>query len=177
MRWAVRILVPLAAVVIVAIALGTWIIRGPGPLDFSGGTKVALADYRGKKNLVLSYWASWCGPCKVELPELREFYRQHHKADADFEILAISIDEEKADAEKYVATEKLPFPVLLDPYSRVADSYTVGAIPTMFVVDKSGKIIYAHTGLDQVMQFQLMRSLGIKMPGIDDGEKDGEKKP
>jgi peroxiredoxin len=138
---------------------------------------VSLADYRGKKNLVLSYWASWCGPCKVELPELREFYRQHHKADADFEILAISIDEEKADAEEYVATEKLPFPVLLDPHSRVADSYTVGAIPTMFVVDKSGKIIYAHTGVDQVMQFQLMRSLGIKMPGIDDDEKDGEKKP
>ncbi len=49
MRWAVRILVPLAAVVIVAIALGTWIIRGPGPLDFSGGTKVALADYRDTK--------------------------------------------------------------------------------------------------------------------------------
>ena len=49
MRWAVRILVPLAAVVIVAIALGTWIIRGPGPLDFSGGTKVALADYRSTK--------------------------------------------------------------------------------------------------------------------------------
>lgn len=141
------------------------------------GETVSLADYRGKKNLVVSYWASWCGPCKVELPELREFYKQHHKADTDFEILAISIDEEKADAEKYVETEKLPFPVLLDPHSKVADSYTVGAIPTMFVVDKRGKIIYAHTGLDQVMQFQLMRSLGIKMPGIDEGEKDGEKRP
>jgi hypothetical protein len=67
--------------------------------------------------------------------------------------------------------------VLLDPHSKVADSYTVGAIPTIFVVDKRGRIIYAHTGLDQVMQFQLMRSLGIKMPGIDEGEKDGEKKP
>jgi len=58
------------------------------------GDTVSLADYRGKKTLVVSYWASWCGPCKVELPELREFYKRYHKADANFEILAISIDEE-----------------------------------------------------------------------------------
>jgi peroxiredoxin len=142
--------------------------------DFSlpslGGETISLADYRGKKNVVVSYWASWCGPCKVELPELRDFYQRHHQEDTNFEILAISIDEERSDAEKYVATEKLPFPVLLDPHSKVADTYTVQAIPTTFVVDKSGKIIYARTGLAETMQFELIRTLGIRPSGLDDDD-------
>jgi peroxiredoxin len=132
------------------------------------GDTVSLADYRGKKTLVVSYWASWCGPCKVELPELREFYNRYHKADANFEILAISIDEQKADAEKYAAAEKLPFPVLFDPQSKTADAYSVEGIPTMFVIDKDGKIVHAHAGLEQAMQIQLMGELGLKYTGMED---------
>ena len=131
------------------------------------GDTVSLADYRGKKTVVVSYWASWCGPCKVELPELREFYKRYHKADANFEILAISIDEQKADAEKYAAAEKLPFPVLFDPQSKTADAYSVEGIPTMFVIDKDGKIVHAHAGLEQAMQIQLMGELGLKYTGME----------
>jgi peroxiredoxin len=137
-------------------------------LPVLGGDTVSLADYRGKKTVVVSYWASWCGPCKVELPELREFYKRHHKADANFEILAISIDEQKADAEKYAAAEKLPFPVLFDPQSKTADAYSVEGIPTLFVIDKSGKIVHAHAGLVQAMQIQLMGELGLKYAGMED---------
>ena len=125
------------------------------------GEKVSLADYRGRKTVVVSYWASWCGPCKVELPELREFYNRYHKADADFEILAISIDEEKADAEKYAAEEKLPFPVLLDPQSKTADAYLVEGIPTMFVIDKDGKIVHTHAGLEPAIDTRLTSELGL----------------
>jgi peroxiredoxin len=132
------------------------------------GDTVSLADYRGKKTVVVSYWASWCGPCKVELPELREFYKRYHKADANFEILAISIDEQKDDAEKYAEAEELPFPVLFDPQSKTADAYSVEGIPTMFVIDKSGKIVHAHLGLDQAMQIQLMGELGLKYAGMED---------
>jgi peroxiredoxin len=132
------------------------------------GDTVSLTDYRGKKTVVVSYWASWCGPCKVELPELREFYKRYHKADANFEILAISIDEQKADAEKYAAAEELPFPVLFDPQSKTADTYSVEGIPTMFVIDKSGKIVHAHVGLEQAMQIQLMGELGLKYAGMED---------
>jgi peroxiredoxin len=132
------------------------------------GDTVSLADYRGKKTLVVSYWASWCGPCKVELPELREFYKRYHKADANFEILAISIDEQKADAEKYAAAEKLPFPVLFDPQSKTAEAYSVEGIPTLFVIDKDGKIVHAHAGLEQAMQIQLMGELGLKFTGMED---------
>ncbi|HEY1422768.1 MAG TPA: TlpA disulfide reductase family protein [Candidatus Acidoferrum sp.] len=146
------------------------------------GRTVSLADYAGKK-VVVSYWASWCGPCKVELPQLSEFYKQYHKADSDFEVLAISVDENRADAEHYASDEKLPFPVLLDKDSKVADAYAVEGIPTLFVIDKTGKVKYAHTGLDETMQFQLMSQLGIKYPGMDNGgtdkdaaDKDGKAK-
>jgi len=132
------------------------------------GDTVSLADYRGKKTVVVSYWASWCGPCKVELPELREFYKRYHKADTNFEILAISIDEEKAAAEKYAAAEKLPFPVLFDPQSKTADAYSVEGIPTMFVIDKDGKILHANAGLEQALQMQLMSELGLKYTGMED---------
>jgi len=145
--------------------------------DFSlaalSGESIALADYRGKKTVVVSYWASWCGPCRVELPQLRDFYNRYHKNDASFEILAISIDEEKSDAEKYATSEKLPFPVLLDPHTKTADAYQVEAIPTTFVIDKNGTVTYAKTGLDETMQFQLMSKLGIKFPGT---ENDGDAK-
>ena len=132
------------------------------------GDTVSLADYRGKKTVVVSYWASWCGPCKVELPELREFYKRYHKADANFEILAISIDENKADAEQYAEAEKLPFPVLFDPQSKTADAYSVEGIPTLFVIEKDGKIVHGHAGLEQAMQIQLMSELGLKYTGMED---------
>jgi peroxiredoxin len=132
------------------------------------GRTISLSDYAGKK-VVVSYWASWCGPCKVEMPQLRDFYKLYHKAGSNFEILAISIDENRSDAEAYATAEKLPFPVLLDTNSKVADSYSVEGIPTMVVIDKSGKVAYAHTGLDEGMQFQLMSQLGIKFPDTDLG--------
>jgi peroxiredoxin len=132
------------------------------------GDVVSLADYRGKKTVVVSYWASWCGPCKVELPELREFYKRYHKAEANLVILAISIDEQKADAEKYAQAEKLPFPVLFDPQSKTAEAYSVQEIPTMFVIDKDGKIVHAHAGLEQAMPIQLMGELGLKYTGMEE---------
>ena len=136
------------------------------------GSTVTLADYSGKKAVVMTFWASWCGPCRAELPQLREFYKEYHKDDSNFEVLAISIDEEKSDAEQYATSEKLPFPVLLDPRSKVAEAYSVEAIPTLFVI-KNGKVTRAHMGLEETMQFELMNELGIKFPGVD---KAGETK-
>jgi peroxiredoxin len=149
------------------------------------GRTVSLSDYAGK-TVVISYWASWCGPCKVEMPELRDFYKRYHKADSDFEILAISIDENRSEAERYAAAESLPFPVLLDSNSKVADSYSVEGIPTLVVIDKTGKVSYASTGLDQAMQVKLMSQLGIKFreafptgkdEGAGTGDSNGETKP
>ncbi len=66
-------------------------------LETLDGQKVSLADYHGK-TLVASFWASWCGPCRLEMPVLTKFYREQHKADSNFEILAISIDTKRDEA-------------------------------------------------------------------------------
>jgi len=134
--------------------------------DFSlqalDGKTVSLADYRGNKKVVVSYWASWCGPCRMELPILADFYKKHHKDSSDFEFLAISIDDDRAAAEAFANSAKLPFPVLLDLDSKVANTYLVGSIPSLFVVDFNGTIIYGSTGFDQALEPHLATRLGIK---------------
>ncbi len=129
--------------------------------SLSGG-QVALANYRGEK-VVVSFWASWCGPCRMEMPELRSFYDEYHTANAKFEILAISLDDNRADPAKFAAAEKLPFPILLDLAHRAADAYGANAIPTLYVVNEQGKVIFGHVGYDSSTQFQLARALGIRL--------------
>lgn len=136
----------------------------PAP-DFSlqslGGGRVSLADYRGK-TIVVAFWASWCGPCRMEMPVLAQFYRQTHTPDSGFEILAISIDDSEEPAQDAANTLKIPFPVLLDADSRVANSYGVENIPMLFVIDKTGKVTYSHAGFNMGLDILLAHQLDIK---------------
>lgn len=144
------------------------LVNKPAPhfsLATLSGSQVSLGDYRGKK-VVVSFWASWCGPCRLEMPELRSFYKRYHGDSADFEFLAISLDGNKADAAKFASDEKLPFPVLLDPESATADAYGVDGIPTLFVVDATGKVVFGQVGYNPALEILLGQELGIKIvPG------------
>ena len=126
------------------------------------GRTVSASDFHGKKKLVVNFWASWCGPCRMELPVLAKFYRQTHKADADYEIVSISVDDDRADAEKAATQLKVPFTVLLDPTSKTLQSYGVDAIPAMFVIDKDGKVLHGQVGFEAGFDFLLAQELGIK---------------
>jgi hypothetical protein len=86
-------------------------------LPVLGGDTVSLADYRGKKTLVVSYWASWCGPCKVELPELREFTSGITKLTRISKFWRSASTNKKL-TRKNMRLQKLPFPVLFDPQAR-----------------------------------------------------------
>lgn len=135
--------------------------------DFSAttldGRTVSLADFRGQKKVVVSFWASWCGPCRMEMPGLIKFYKDNHNDSSDFEILAVSIDDDPKDASDFATAQKLNFPVLLDPLQKMANAYEVEGIPTMFVIDKDGKVIYGQEGFSMGMEYQLARELGIKL--------------
>jgi peroxiredoxin len=147
----------------------------PAP-DFSvlalDGRTVSLADFRGKK-LVVAFWASWCGPCRMEMPSLVQFYKANHSDSSDFEILAVSIDEDTGAATNFATAQGLNFPVLLDPGKRMASAYQVEGIPTMFVIDKAGKVTYGQTGFDAAMESQLASELGIKPKKPTAGGADG----
>jgi peroxiredoxin len=125
------------------------------------GRTVSLKDFRGKK-VIISFWASWCAPCRLEMPVLTEFYEKNHVPPNDFELLAVSIDEDSKEAANFASAEKLKFPVLLDSGRRIADAYEVGGIPTMFILDENGKITHGHVGFDMGLQFRLISELGIK---------------
>lgn len=140
------------------------LLHKPAP-DFSlpalDGHLVSLAAERGKRKVVVSFWASWCGPCRMELPVLRSFYQRTHKPDADFEIVAISLDTDR-DAARRMANElKLPFPVVLDPAQKSAAAYGVWGIPAIFIVDKSGRVTYGGSGFNPGFEFMLAGQLGI----------------
>lgn len=130
-------------------------------LESLDGRKVSLADYRGK-TLAVTFWASWCGPCRMEMPVLIRFYRQTHDSGSNFEILAISIDDNREDAQDAARAMKIPFPVLLDSGSHLADTYKVEGIPMLFVIDKSGKVSWSHTGFQIGLDYLLARDFDIK---------------
>jgi peroxiredoxin len=136
--------------------------RAPGfSLPSLDGRIVSLSDFQGRKKLVVNFWASWCGPCRLELPVLRDFYERNHNGASAFEFLAISIDDDRASAEAFARQARLNFPVLLDLDHKIADAFQVEGIPVLFVIDETGNITYARTGLDPSLQFGLAASLGL----------------
>ena len=140
------------------------LIDKPAPdfdLESLDGRRVSLASYRGKP-VAVTFWASWCGPCRMELPALTRFYQQAHKTGSNFEILAISIDATRDAARGAATTLKIPFPVLLDRDSRTADSYHIVSIPTLFVIDRSGKVAWSNVGFSMGIEAMLAPQLGIQ---------------
>jgi peroxiredoxin len=142
------------------------LLHKPAP-DFTlpalDGHVVSLAAERGKRKVVVSFWASWCGPCRMELPVLRSFYERTHKLDSDFDIVAISLDEDRDAAERMANELKLPFLVLLDPSQKSAGAYGVWSIPMLFIVDKSGRVTYSGSGFKPGFEYILAGQLGIDL--------------
>jgi peroxiredoxin len=159
------------------------LLHRPAP-DFSlkafDGRTVSLADFRGKQNVVVSFWASWCGPCRLEAPALRTFYQKTHKDTSDFEIVAVSIDDDPQAAEDYATKLKLPYPVVMDAAQKTAGAYGVDGIPQLLVIDKNGTVTWGAVGYRMGVEFELARALGIKdysvtpfQPGVSAGAPDG----
>jgi len=116
-------------------------------LDFTlediNGNKVALSDYKGK-TIFLNFWASWCGPCKYEMPFIEQLYLDNK--DSDLVIVTVNLQESKAVVSKFMSEEKFSFPVWLDSKGDVANQYGVSGIPLSLIVDKDFKIVSAHEG-------------------------------
>ena len=102
------------------------------------GSKPHLHDYRGKY-ILLNFWATWCGPCKVEMPALDELYRALREK--NFVVLAVSMSEEVAHVQKFIDSTDYAFPVLADPDGTVSMMYGVDSIPLTYLIDPDGWIV------------------------------------
>ena len=105
----------------------------------NAGKSVTLAELcQGKKYILIDFWASWCNPCRKEIPNLKKIYKEY--ADKGFQIISISIDKKKADWEKALKEENLEWPNFLDN-GDVAIAYKVKMIPTMYLIDTNGVMV------------------------------------
>jgi peroxiredoxin len=121
-------------------------------LKDANGATVNLADYKGKVVLV-NFWATWCGPCKVEIPWFIEFQQQYK--DRDFTVLGVSMDDDGwKSVTPYVSEHKINYPIVIGN-DQVSQLYGgVDSLPTSFIVDRSGRIAATHVGLVDRSDYQ-----------------------
>lgn len=123
------------------------------------GETVSLKDYRGRL-IFLNFWATWCGPCRAEMPSMQRLWEEFKEE--DFVILAINIQEESKLVSSFMNERGLSFPVLLDEKGKVARTYGVRGIPTTFFLNPEGEIIGKAVGArdwDSEESFELIREL------------------
>ncbi|MGE5138809.1 MAG: TlpA family protein disulfide reductase [Rudaea sp.] len=104
--------------------------------------KVSLAQFRGKP-VIVNFWATWCGPCNAEMPNLEKVYQQHKN---DIVILAIDQGDSGDQVKGFSEIYHLNFPLILDQKMQVGDRYRVNALPTTVFVDKQGIVREIHIG-------------------------------
>jgi len=118
----------------------------PAP-DFAAksdsGRNVRLSELRGQVVLI-KFWASWCSPCRQELPLLSKIYTQYRGA--GFALLAVNVDDNRKDAESMLKRLDLKFPTLFDGNKKVAKLYGVDTMPATLVIDRDGRVRYVHRG-------------------------------
>ena len=144
--------------------------------ELLSGGKVDWESYRGKVVLV-DFWATWCGPCRAEVPNILAMYEAYH--DKGFDVLGVSLDETPEAAKKYKAEMKLPwnslFPTSEDERgwsNPLAKHYGIGGIPTAILVDKDGKVVHMNARGEN-LPAELQRLLGDpveKKPAVEKSE-------
>jgi thiol-disulfide isomerase/thioredoxin len=106
---------------------------------------------KGKKYVVIDFWASWCNPCRKAIPALKAFYSEAGNKGLGVEIISVSIDKKEADWVKANLAEALPWYSFLDR-AGLADAYNVKAIPAMFLLDGNGKVIAENVSLEEIRE-------------------------
>jgi thiol-disulfide isomerase/thioredoxin len=125
---------------------GAAAVKGPAPnftLKSLGGKNLKLSEMTGNVVLI-NFWASWCGPCREEMPLLNALHKKY--APLGFTVLGVNVEENLDGAMSFLKNVPVDFPILLDNTNKVSKQYKVIAMPTTVVVDRDGNIRYLHEG-------------------------------
>jgi peroxiredoxin len=121
-------------------------LSGPAPgfdLEAKGGGRVALEDLKGQVVMV-NFWATWCGPCREEMPKLEALYERY--GDLGFTLLGVNVEEDASGADAFLADTPVSFPILFDPENKVSELFDVVAMPSTVLIDRSGNLRFIHHG-------------------------------
>jgi len=107
------------------------------------GKNLRLSEYRGQVVLI-NFWASWCGPCRQEMPVLDELHQSYEAL--GFSVLGINVDKKSEAADKLLKDIPVSFPILYDNSNAASELFNVDAMPYTILVDRDGKMRYLHRG-------------------------------
>jgi len=125
---------------------GAAAVKGPAPnftLKSMNGKNLKLSEMTGNVVLI-NFWASWCGPCREEMPLLNALHKKY--APLGFTVLGVNVEEQLDGARGFLSNVPVDFPILLDNTNKVSKQYKVVAMPTTVVVDRDGNMRYLHEG-------------------------------
>jgi peroxiredoxin len=115
----------------------------PFTLGARGGKDVSLAQFKGQV-VMLNFWASWCGPCRQEMPLLEDIYKKYNKL--GFTLLGVNVEPDSNAANDWLKQTPVSFPILYDKESKVSKLYDVLGMPSTVIIDRAGRIRVLHRG-------------------------------
>jgi len=119
---------------------------GPAPafsLASRAGSQVSLAQYKGQV-VMINFWASWCGPCRQEMPLLESIYKKYSKM--GFTLIGVNVEPDSNAANEWLKATPVSFPILYDKDSKVSKLYDVEGMPSTVIIDRTGKLRKLHRG-------------------------------
>lgn len=112
-------------------------------LESRSGETVSLAAHKGEV-VMINFWATWCGPCRQEIPHLEALYQRY--SSLGFTLLGVNVEEDPKGAEAWLAETPVSFPILFDSKNEVTKLYDVVAMPSTVLVDRAGNVRFVHHG-------------------------------
>src|SRR5580693_2934342 len=139
-------LAAIAAALAIALPALAGSAAGPAPpfsLASRSGGDVSLAQYKGQV-VMLNFWASWCGPCRQEMPLLESIYKKYNRM--GFTLIGVNVEPDSNAANQWLKQTPVSFPVLYDKDSKVSRMYDVSGMPSTVIIDRKGNLRFLHHG-------------------------------